>query len=125
MNFKKIVIGTFLSLVVSFILICVLAVVVYFSNLQDRTISALIFALSSISVLCGAFFMARNITCRGLLNGAALAALYFVILAVISVMVNGGISLSLSNFLRFFACIAAGGLGGVLGINTNSNQAVA
>ena len=118
MNIKKILIGTFFAVVISFILICLLAVVVHFSNIGDRTISAIIFGISVLSVFAGSLFMAKNIDSKGLLHGLLLAFCYFLVLAVISFATNGRISLTASNFLRFFATLAAGILGGVLGINT-------
>lgn len=123
MSFKKIFVGTFLSLIISLIFMCILAIAVYFANIQDRTISSVILVLSAISVFCGAFFLARSISERGLLNGLILAGLYFAVLAIISVLVNGSISLSLSNFLRLLSSLSAGALGGILGINTGADRA--
>ena len=122
MYLKKIFIGTFVSLAVSLVFMCLLAAVVYFANVQDRTVSAIIFVLCAVAVLIGAFLLAKNIDSGGLLNGVVLAGVYFAVLAVISVLVNGKISLSVNNFLRLFSCLAAGALGGVLGINTSHNR---
>ena len=124
MNFKKIFIGTILSLIISFIFMCILAIVVYFANIQDRTVSQIVFALSALAVFLGAFFLARNIPGRGLLNGAILALCYFAVLLTVSVLVNGGVSVSVSNILRFLSTVMAGALGGILGINTSTKEAV-
>ena len=118
MSIKKIFTGTFLSLLVSLML-------VYFSNISDRTVSAVIFAISCLSVFFGALILARNITSRGLLNGLVLSGMYFAVLLLLSLLVNGGVTLSMSNLLRLFAILASGGLGGVLGINTNKERAMA
>lgn len=124
MSIKKIFTGTFLSLLISLVLVCVLAVVVYFSNISDRTVSGVIFVISCLSVFLGALILAKNITSRGLLNGLALGGVYFVILLVVSLLVNGGVALSFSNILRLLSILASGGLGGVLGINTNKERAM-
>ena len=124
MDIKKILKGTFLSLFISLVLVCILAIIVYFSNISDRTVSGIIFAVSCLSVFLGALILAKNITSRGLLNGLALSGVYFVILLLVSLLVNGGISMSMSNFLRLFAILASGCLGGVLGINTNKERAM-
>lgn len=118
MDFKKIIKGTAVSLLISLIFVVILAVVVYFSNVQERTIGAMIFGVTAISVFLGAYFLARNIESAGLLNGLALAGCYFAVILTLSLAVNGGVSLSASNFLRLLSCIASGCLGGVLGINT-------
>jgi len=122
MNFKKIFIGTALSLFISLVFMCLLAVVVYFANIQDRTVSAVILVLTAASVFLGAFLLARNIENGGLLNGVILAVAYFVVLLLISVFVNGSVSFSFGNFLRLFSCIAAGAAGGVFGINTSRSK---
>ena len=122
MSVKKIVIGTFFAILISFVLTCLLAVVVHFSNIGERVVSAIIFGVSVVSVIFGALIMAKNIDSRGLLHGVALGFCYFLVLAVVSVAANGGISLSSSNFLRLFATLAAGALGGVLGINTKKES---
>lgn len=118
MDFKKILKCTFLALLASVIFMGILAVVVYFSNLQERTVSAVVFGLTAISVFVGAFFLARNVESGGLINGLTLSLCYFAVILALSFAVNGGVSLSASNVLRLLSCIAAGCLGGVLGINT-------
>lgn len=124
MSIKKIFTGTFLSLLISLVLVCVLAVVVYFSNISDRTVSGVIFLVSCLSVFLGALILARNIESRGLLNGIILAGVYFAVLLVVSLLVNGKIAVSVSNILRLLSILASGGLGGVLGINTHKERAM-
>ncbi len=124
MSIRKIFTGTFLSLLISAVLVCILAVVVYFSNISDRTVSAVIFAISAVSVFLGALVLAKNITSRGLLNGLALAGVYFAILFIVSLLANGIVTPSFSNILRLLSILASGGLGGILGINTNKERAM-
>ena len=117
LSFKKIFIGALLSLVLSIVFVCILAIFVFFLNIPDRTITMLIFALSAISVFAGAFLLAKNVSCRGLLNGLFLAAIYFLILSAVSFAICGGISLESTNLFRRVATLLAGMLGGILGIN--------
>ena len=124
MSIKKIFTGTLLSLLISLILVCVLAVVVYFSNITDRTVSAVIFAVSCLSVFLGALILAKNVENRGLLNGLLLAGAYFSILFVVSLIANGTVSTSTGNILRLLSILASGSLGGVLGINTKKERAM-
>lgn len=123
MDFKKIAKCTFLALLASVLFMGILAVIVYFSNLQERTVSAMVFGGTAVSVFLGAYFLARSVESKGLLNGFILAICYFVVILAISVAVNGGVSFSTSNVLRLLACLAAGSLGGVLGINTRHKNA--
>ncbi|MBQ7986355.1 MAG: TIGR04086 family membrane protein [Clostridia bacterium] len=124
MSIKKIFTGTFLSLLISLVLVFVLAIIVYFSNISDRTVSSIIFAISCLSVFLGALILARNIASGGLLNGLVLAGIYFAVLLLISILANGTVGVSMGNFLRLLSILASGGLGGVLGINTNKERAM-
>lgn len=124
MSIKKIFTGTFLSLLISLVLVCILAVIVYFSNISDRAVSGVIFLVSCLSVFLGALILAKNIESRGLLNGIILAGVYFAVLLVVSLLVNGRISVSVNNILRLLSILASGGLGGVLGINTHKERAM-
>ena len=123
MSIKKIFTGTFLSILISLVLVCILAVIVYFSNISDRTVSGIIFGISCLSVFFGALILAKNIESRGLLNGIALGGVYFAVILLVSLLVNGMVSVSAGNILRLISILASGGLGGVLGINTNKERA--
>ena len=122
LNFKKIFIGAGISLALSVLFMCVLAVFVFFLNVSDCTTSMLIFALSAVAVFIGALLLAKNISSRGLLNGLLLAVVYFLVLSAVSFAVTGGISLSSANLFRLAAILFAGMLGGVLGINGKAEQ---
>ena len=124
MSIKKIFTGTFLSLLISLILVAILAVVVYFSNISDRAVTSVIFAISCLSVFFGALILAKNIESRGLLNGLILSGVYFAILFVVSLLANGSVALSFGNILRLLSILATGSLGGILGINTKKERAM-
>ena len=124
MSIKKIFTGTFISLLISIILVFILAVIVYFANISDRTVSAVIFAISVISVFFGGLILAKNVDNRGLVNGLLLAGVYFLVLFFVSMLINGKVAISLGNFLRLLSILASGGLGGVLGINTKKERAM-
>lgn len=117
-NFKKIIIGAAVSVVLSIILLLLLTLAVYFGDLSDSTVSGLVLLVSVISVICGAFILARNISGGGLVNGLILGILYFLIILGVSACVNGSPSLSFQNLTRFLIILASGMLGGVVGINT-------
>ncbi len=119
-SFKKIIKGMLFSLAVSVVMMLVLAVFVYFMNIPDRTVSMLVFALSAIAVFLGALILARNISSRGLANGLIMAILYFAVLVGVSVIINGSVSFGMQNVMRMVSVLAAGMLGGVMGINTKA-----
>ena len=121
-NMANILKSVLLALVLSIILTAIAAVFVCFMNVSDRTVANLIFAVSAVSVLAAAFVLAKNSEQRGLLNGLLLGIGYFAVLAVLSLIINGGVEFGSQLFLRCFATLAAGMLGGVLGINATSTK---
>ena len=116
-DLKKILKGVLLSLVMSVILAAILAIIVFFADISDRTVSTVVMILSALSVFFGAVVLAKNIDSRGLLNGLILAALYFLVLMSISFL-TGGVSFDSFAALRLISILAAGMLGGILGINS-------
>lgn len=122
LDFRKIFIGSAVSLAISVLFMCVLAVFVFFLNVSDRTTTMLIFALSALAVFLGALLLAKNIPSRGLINGLILALIYFLVLSAISFAVTGEISLNSTNLFRFLATLFAGMLGGILGINGKKDE---
>lgn len=122
LDFRKIFIGSAVSLAISVLFMCVLAVFVFFLNVSDRTTTMLIFALSALAVFLGALLLAKNIPSRGLINGLILALIYFLVLSAVSFAVTGGISLNSTNLFRFLATLFAGMLGGILGINGKKDE---
>ena len=117
-SLKKILVATLVALVISLFFVGVLTLVVYFAELNDSTVSTLVLAASVISVLVGAFVLARNITGGGLINGLVLGILYCLILLGVSLLINGSVAIDFSNVTRLIIIIAAAMLGGVVGINS-------
>ena len=118
---KKIFKALAIPLVASLVLTVIFSVFVYFIDMSQRTISAVIFVLSALSVLLGAYILARKITEKGLLNGLVLSIFYLAVIFAVTLAVNGKVSFESGNVLRIFGCLLAGMLGGVLGINTKSS----
>ncbi len=117
-NIKKLCKAVLLSLIISVIFVGIFSAVVCFTDISDGTVSAVIFAISVVSVLIGALVLAKNIDCGGLLNGLFTALGYFAVLTAATLLINGSVGFDMHNILRFAACLGAGMLGGVLGINS-------
>lgn len=107
----------FLSVVLSILSVGIFSIFVFFFNISDRTISTIVLLLSALSVFFASFVLAKNCEKNGLLNGLFLAGLYFLVLIGLSLLLNGSVSFDFSNLLRLLSVIAAGALGGILGIN--------
>lgn len=118
LDFRNILKGILLSFVISIVAVGVLSVFVYFINISDKTVNTLILMLSALSVFFGALTLAKNTGRYGLVNGLILAAGYFAVLIILSFLINGRINLTVHNVLRLTTALAAGMLGGIMGVNS-------
>lgn len=119
-NFKKIAKAVLLSLLLSIAAMLALSAVVFFADVSDRTVLTLVMLLSAAAVFVGALVLARNIEGGGLINGLVVGTVYFAVLTAISFAVKGSLSFGSQNALRCVSVLAAGMLGGVVGINTRA-----
>jgi len=118
LNYKGIFVGALISIIISIVLIIALTLWVCYGNLKESTILGILQGISGISVGIGAFFLARNITSGGLINGLFLSVLYLIILYISSLFIGESSFFSSDNLFRIVIILASGMLGGVLGINT-------
>ncbi|MCR4692436.1 MAG: TIGR04086 family membrane protein [Firmicutes bacterium] len=117
-EFSKISKCVLLSLIVTVILCGIFALAVYLWQIEESTARIVVFAFMIVSVLFGAFVLAKNLEHSGLLNGLIMAFGYFLVISILSFAAGKGISLGVRDITRFVTITAAGMLGGVLGINT-------
>ncbi len=120
LNFKGILKGIVFSLIATIVLVVLLAVVSYFTDIPDNIISALLFVVSVVSVLIGGLLVAKSSSQRGLLHGALLGIGYFIIILSASFIMKKQFDVSMHMITMFLADIAGGMLGGILGINSKN-----
>lgn len=114
---KKILKCVLLSFVMTVLLGGILAAAVYFWEIEEPVARIIAFAIMIVSVLFGSFVLAKNLNKNGLVNGLLMAIIYFAVILILSVILNGKAALKVSDITRFITIICSGMLGGVLGIN--------
>ena len=114
----KIIKSVLLSQIITVILTGLLSVVVTLCNIKESTAGILIFAVIIVSVLLGAFVLAKNVEAGGLVNGFCLAVGYYAVLILISLAIGDKIKIDATGITRLVTVLASGMLGGVLGVNT-------
>lgn len=117
-EFKKVLKCVLLSFVMTILLGGILAFIVYFWQIEEPTAKIIIFAAMIVSVLFGSFVLAKNIEGKGLINGLLMAVIYFLVILIISFILNGRLSFGVREITRLVTLSASGMLGGILGINT-------
>lgn len=117
-EFKKVLKCVLLSFVMTVLLGGILAFFVYFWEVPESTVRIIVFAIMIVSVLFSGFVLAKNLERNGLFNGLLMGVIYFAVILVLSLILNGKISFGVANITRLVTVAAAGMLGGILGINT-------
>ena len=107
--------GLLVSYIVSAVLLLVLAFLLYKFRLPKAVIGAGITGVYVISTFIGGFLMGKHAKVKKFMWGLGIGIVYFLILIMISLIVNGGFqNLSGNLFLTMILCGAGGMLGGML-----------
>lgn len=105
-----------LSYFLTLLLLCLLAFGLYKLHLPEGVVSIAISAIYVATTFTAGFLAGKRMGTRKFLWGALLGAAYFLILAVISVIVKTpDTSLGNSFWTTLVLCVAGGTLGGMLG----------
>ncbi len=104
-----------LSYIITGAMLLLLTMLLYKLQLSEPIVAIGIVAIYIICSFLGGFFSGKKIKDRKFIWGLLLGALYFLILTVISLIVNRSLQESVSNFFTtLLICIGSGMLGGML-----------
>ena len=95
---------------------CLLAFLLYKLHLTEGIVTIAISAIYVVTTFTAGFFAGKRMETRKFLWGALVGAAYFVILAVVSLLIKTPeTSLGNSFWTTMVLCVAGGTLGGMLG----------
>ena len=117
-EFGKISKCVLLSFITTLILCGLFSVAVSIWDIEESTAKTVVFAMMAVSVIFGAFVLAKNIEHSGLLNGLIMAVFYFAVIMLLSLIINGKSAFGATHITKFITIAASGMLGGILGVNT-------
>ena len=104
------------SYVLTLLLLCLLALLLYKLQLTEGMVSIAISAIYVITTFTAGFLTGKRMETRKFLWGAAIGAAYFIVLAVVSVLIRTPENaLGNSFWTTMVLCVAGGTLGGMLG----------
>ena len=106
--------GLLIAYIVSGVFIVVLAFLLYKFSLPKQAIGVGIILIYIVSTFLGGFLLGKNMKVKKYLWGLLLGVGYFLILTVVSLIVNGGLqNVSGNFFLTMILCTGSGMLGGM------------
>ena len=114
---KKIFKGVLISLVVSFVLLAILAIVLTYTSVSENTIVPVIIVVTGISILVGTILESRKIVKNGIWLGGIIGLVYVLILYIISSLLNADFSINTQSFILILVAIFSGMIGGIIGVN--------
>ena len=104
------------SYVLTLLLLCLLALLLYKLQLTEGMVSIAISAIYVITTFAAGFLTGKRMETRKFLWGAVIGAAYFIVLAVVSVLIQTPENaLGNSFWTTMVLCVAGGTLGGMLG----------
>ena len=114
---KKIFKGVLISLVVSFVLLAIFAIVLTYTSVSENTIVPVIIVVTGISILVGTILESRKIVKNGIWLGGIIGLVYVLILYIISSLLNADFSINIQSFILILVAIFSGMIGGIIGVN--------
>lgn len=112
------------GIAVAFAITCIIfigyGILLTYTSLSEDTLPVVSLASTALSAAAAGYDWAACMKKRGLFWGMAAGAVYGVLLFLVTGLAGGGLSLELSGVMTFIVALAAGGIGGILGINRKS-----
>ncbi len=116
-TFKHVCTGIGISLISSFVFLCIFALLLMYTNISESTISPVIIIITGISILIGTIICTRKLSKNGIITGGAVGVLYILIIYLISSLLNCDFSLNIQSFVMIVVSIICGMIGGIIGVN--------
>ncbi len=109
--------GVIISIVSTLILLFVYSLVLTYTSIDENTIGPVIIVITSISILIGSSIGNLKLNKNGIMNGAIVGGIYFLLLYCISSLLSFQFNMNLRSIILIFSGIIFGIVGGIIGVN--------
>lgn len=116
-NTVKILIGSGIAFIISFILLLIISAVLTYTNVSENIITVSVIVISALSILIGSIISAVNINKNGIINGALVGAIYMITIYLLSSILVSGFEMNMQSAIMIGTSILAGMIGGIIGVN--------
>ncbi|MBE5934202.1 MAG: TIGR04086 family membrane protein [Lachnospiraceae bacterium] len=111
---KNILGASIRSFVVSFILLLIFALIMFFGDVEDKTVGVMVVITYFVSNLIGGIYIGKKVEKYKYLWGIIAGIIYFLCIAVVSCIGNNGININESMAIGMFISIIGGMIGGMI-----------
>jgi len=109
--------GILLALIFSLVMLLAISLVLYLTELTEKTALYLVYAVSVVSILWGAAYAARRIGSRGWLNGGIIGVAYVLLMLGGGLLVVDDMTIGWNLAVNIFLGFIFGAIGGMWGVN--------
>ena len=113
--------GTVFSYLLTVIVFIVYGILLAYTEVTEKNIQMVVMITTVVSVLIGGFIASKGVNSKGLLFGMLVGLVYAIIMIMISFCVLPVMKITSKMIMIIILSISAGGIGGIIGINTRKN----
>ena len=88
-NVRRIIKGSFISIVITIIMLVVYSVALTYTNISESTIPMVTLIITGVSILIGSQIAAVRMKKNGLINGMAIGGVYILTIYLLSSIISG------------------------------------
>lgn len=107
-NFTNILKGVGISIIVTLIFLLIFSIILTYSNISENAIEPVIITLTAVSILIGSSIGSLKIKKNAILNGAIIGGIYFILIYLISSLINMNFTLSPKSIILILIGVAFG-----------------
>lgn len=109
--------GILRSSILTVALMVVYAIIMSFTDLSDKSNSIFYTIVSIFSIMYGTIYAVKKIEKKGWLVGIIVAAIYMIIIYILSLIAGNSAGIYYVRIIRFVMAILVGILSGMIGVN--------
>lgn len=110
--------GVIMSYIITTIVFIVYGVLLTYTELTEEKIQIVVMITTVISVLIGGVIASRGVNSNGLMFGMLVGLIYAIIMIMIGLCLLPTLKITSKMIMIFILSISAGGIGGIIGINS-------
>ncbi len=115
--FLALIKGTVIAYLITFAVFIIYALLLTYTDITEKNINTISLITSVVSVLISSFIVCRASQKNGLLYGMLTGFLYAFIMLMLNLCIMPSITFSYKMLMLIIACIASGGISGIIYIN--------
>lgn len=113
--------GAVFSYLLTAIVFIVYGILLTYTQTTEKNVQMVVMITTVISVLIGGFIASKGVNSKGLIFGMVVGVIYALIMIMISLCVLPDLKITSKMIMIIILSISAGGIGGIIGINTKKN----